>query len=527
MHRQSDGQQQQEEVAEGNSGGSGGGKHFRERTLRSIKQSLGKLWKRRSVTITEYDPTYKVAYLGNVLTGWAKGEGCVEKPVSTLWRNYTGSAKADVAMKVTVTGSGLKAVTREHGLTEYWSHRLTYCAAPAAFPRVFCWVYRHEGRRLKQELRCHAVLCSKEAVARRMATQLRARLAQALTEFKRDKVSRQNARLSLANSLYDNPSLPRRKLLLATGSHNYRPPLERSKSAPKLMVIEESAEEDEDGDGDGDDDEDVDDDCGAPPLDRISEEDERYSHLMAMLDADRDPDRDQEHDPDVDVDDARDDWGFSLECGGSGREPGCAGGSGSSGSGSECASDEGTCSLSSSASCSSPAALCRHFKSLTELRQPASAECDPCEPEGGGQQQPVVDWRPGAEGAADLERLAAALRRSATFPPPTTTASAVIPPPAPPPPPPEAAVTRTPLGEPGVELDSLSEEEDDVAPDLARDVKHEEDNVSDESGYAEIMLDGTGASGTSTSASVSTASTSARPTGSGFGAPSPVRCVRV
>ncbi|KAK1132103.1 hypothetical protein K0M31_016240 [Melipona bicolor] len=46
-------------------------------------------------------------------------------------------------------------------------------------------------------------------------------------------------RLSLANSLYENPSLPRRKLLLSTGGQNYRPPLERSKSAPKLSAIEE------------------------------------------------------------------------------------------------------------------------------------------------------------------------------------------------------------------------------------------------------------------------------------------------
>lgn len=49
-------------------------KDFKERTLRSLKQGLGKLWRRRSVTITEYDPTYKVVYLGNVLTGWAKGK---------------------------------------------------------------------------------------------------------------------------------------------------------------------------------------------------------------------------------------------------------------------------------------------------------------------------------------------------------------------------------------------------------------------------------------------------------------------
>ncbi|KAJ8673094.1 hypothetical protein QAD02_004355 [Eretmocerus hayati] len=46
------------------------------RTLRSLKRGLGKLWRRHrgNASITEYDPTYKVAYLGNVLTGWAKGE---------------------------------------------------------------------------------------------------------------------------------------------------------------------------------------------------------------------------------------------------------------------------------------------------------------------------------------------------------------------------------------------------------------------------------------------------------------------
>ncbi|KAF6203515.1 hypothetical protein GE061_001846 [Apolygus lucorum] len=220
-------------------------KDFKERALRRVKEGLGRLCRRRSVTITEYDPSFKVLYLGNVLTGWAKGEGCVEKPLLTLWNNYQGSAKPDVQMKMTITQSGLKAVTKEHGLTEYWSHRVTYCSAPAAYPRVFCWVYRHEGRRLKQELRCHAVLCSKEGTAKQMAQDLSFRLAQALIEFKRDKISKQNARLSLANAVYDNPSLPRRKILLSTGSQNYRPPLERSKSAPKLMSIEESVEEEE------------------------------------------------------------------------------------------------------------------------------------------------------------------------------------------------------------------------------------------------------------------------------------------
>lgn len=67
-----------------------------------------------------------------------------------------------------------------------------------------------------------------------------------MKEFKRDKISRQNARLSLVNSVYENPSMPRRKILLSVGANNYRPPLERSKSAPRLMAIEEAiGEEDE------------------------------------------------------------------------------------------------------------------------------------------------------------------------------------------------------------------------------------------------------------------------------------------
>lgn len=49
-------------------------KDFHLRNWKTLKQSLGKLLGRRTVTITEYDPIYKVVYLGNVLTGWAKGK---------------------------------------------------------------------------------------------------------------------------------------------------------------------------------------------------------------------------------------------------------------------------------------------------------------------------------------------------------------------------------------------------------------------------------------------------------------------
>lgn len=39
--------------------------------------------------------------------------------------------------------------------------------------------------------------------------------------------------------------MPRRKLMLSVGGNNYRPPLERSKSAPKLMAIEEDEDEED------------------------------------------------------------------------------------------------------------------------------------------------------------------------------------------------------------------------------------------------------------------------------------------
>lgn len=207
-----------------------------------------RLRKCASATISRPSNTYKVAYLGNVVTGWAKGEGCFEKPLSTLWRNYNHSSRPDVRMTLTVSNGGLKATTKDHGLTEYWAHRLTSCAAPPHFPKLFCWIYRHEGRKLRHELRCHAVLCSSSSIAQKMESELNQALAVALVEFKKDKLSRQNARLSLVNSVYENPTMPRRKIMLSTGSSTYKPPLERSKSAPKLTMIEEELQEEEDED---------------------------------------------------------------------------------------------------------------------------------------------------------------------------------------------------------------------------------------------------------------------------------------
>ncbi|CAG9805017.1 unnamed protein product [Chironomus riparius] len=222
-------------------------KPVNKNAIKSITKGLGKLLRRNhsSVEISPPDPEYKVLYLGNVLTGWAKGDACIEKPLATLWRNYTQNNKPEVLMRLRVCPSGLKATTKQHGLTEYWSHRVTFCSAPRSYPKIFCWIYRHEGRKLKHELRCHAVICSREALCEEIASQLKQNLAVALREFKRDKINKQNARLSLANAADENPSMPRRKILLSTGANNYRPPLERSKSAPKLFAIEEMVDEED------------------------------------------------------------------------------------------------------------------------------------------------------------------------------------------------------------------------------------------------------------------------------------------
>ena len=78
-----------------------------------------------------------------ICLGIFSGDGCIDKPLATLWKNHIGTDKPSIVMKVTVCGSGLKAVTKEHGLTEYWANRITYSAADPAYPKVFCWIYRY------------------------------------------------------------------------------------------------------------------------------------------------------------------------------------------------------------------------------------------------------------------------------------------------------------------------------------------------------------------------------------------------
>ncbi|CAI5455502.1 unnamed protein product [Caenorhabditis angaria] len=188
-------------------------------------------------TINPPDETYSVIYLGNVLTVMARGENCYEKPLSLIWKAYCSRSRNDLGMNLEITRSGLKAETKQQGLTEYWAHRVTFSAAPPEYPKVFCWIYKHDGKRLKPELRCHAVLCKKNSEPGVINTKLQRFLQAALQEYKREKLSAQNARLNGA------AGCPRRKQILQTGTLNFRPPVSRSKSAPRLGSIDEEQEE--------------------------------------------------------------------------------------------------------------------------------------------------------------------------------------------------------------------------------------------------------------------------------------------
>uniref|UniRef100_A0AC35UH63 PID domain-containing protein n=1 Tax=Rhabditophanes sp. KR3021 TaxID=114890 RepID=A0AC35UH63_9BILA len=198
--------------------------------------------KKQRYTINPPDDDYNVIYLGNVLTIIGKGEASVEKPLSLIWKTYCQRGqRADMPMKLSVTRSGLKAETKQQGLTEYWAHRVTYCQAPTEYPRVFCWVYKHEGRKMKPELRCHAVLCKKNNEPSLISVRLTDFLASALQEYKREKLTMEKARKNGISSGVNGPC-PLRKQILQTGSLNFRPPICKNKSASRLGSIDEEEE---------------------------------------------------------------------------------------------------------------------------------------------------------------------------------------------------------------------------------------------------------------------------------------------
>ena len=200
--------------------------------------------KSKKFNISDRERTYRVKYLGNVQTALMKGEGCADKATAVLWNNHRRNCNVGIDMKLTVTASGLKALTAQQGITEYWAHRITYCVAHTKYPRLFVWVYRHETSRMKVELRCHAAMCSSAPKAKAITVELHDKLSLALSEFVREKARRQTSRLVLQRNVsmpLANIGLPVRTKFLCTGQ-NFKPPIQRSRTAPKLCDITEDRE---------------------------------------------------------------------------------------------------------------------------------------------------------------------------------------------------------------------------------------------------------------------------------------------
>uniref|UniRef100_A0A8C2VK70 Family with sequence similarity 43 member A n=1 Tax=Chinchilla lanigera TaxID=34839 RepID=A0A8C2VK70_CHILA len=238
--------------------------------------------KRKKLHITSEDPTYTVLYLGNATTIQARGDGCTDLAVGKIW-SKSEAGRQGTKMKLTVSAQGIRMVHAEERALRrpghlYLLHRVTYCVADARLPKVFAWVYRHELKHKAVMLRCHAVLVSKPEKAQAMALLLYQTSANALAEFKRlkrrDDARHQQQELVGAHTI---PLVPLRKLLLH-GPCCYKPPVERSRSAPKLGSITEDL-------------------LGEQQEQEEEEEEEQQQHLEGCLEEEDEEENEEEEDP--------------------------------------------------------------------------------------------------------------------------------------------------------------------------------------------------------------------------------------
>uniref|UniRef100_A0ABM5G4D6 Protein FAM43A n=1 Tax=Pogona vitticeps TaxID=103695 RepID=A0ABM5G4D6_9SAUR len=213
--------------------------------------------KRKKFRVSSEAPTYTVLYLGNATTLQAKGEGCTDVAVGKIWAK-SEAGRHGTKMKLTIGPQGIRMAPAAAGDASsaarpghlYLLHRVTYCVADPRLPRLFAWIYRHEVKHKAVLLRCHAVLVSKAEKARAMALLLYQTSAAALAEFRRLK-KRADARhqqlqqvgpgAAAADAALPLVPLRKRLLLLHGPGCCYKPPVERSRSAPKLGSITEDA----------------------------------------------------------------------------------------------------------------------------------------------------------------------------------------------------------------------------------------------------------------------------------------------
>lgn len=170
----------------------------------------------------------------------------VDKPVKILWDNHLKhNGQAGLKMKLTLTQGGLRVNTKDHGLTEYYGHRIHFLQAHPSHPKLFIWVYQHVGKNLKSEIRCHAVLCERAREAKMIEKLLTMRLHQTFLEYKREKRRLQNSRLcNSKNGGLLAGQVGTKKRTFTKSTKNYKPPVQHGMcSAPKLDDVMEEEEE--------------------------------------------------------------------------------------------------------------------------------------------------------------------------------------------------------------------------------------------------------------------------------------------
>lgn len=203
--------------------------------------ALNRIFKSRKkkFNITSDDPTYTVLYLGNSTTIQSKGEGCTDVAIRKIW-NKSEMGKNGTKMRLTISAEGIRMVHSDEKSKKpghmYLLHRITYCVADPMLPKIFAWIYRHEIKHKAVMLRCHAVLVSKPEKAKAMALLLYQTSSAALSEFQRLK-RREDAKHQQQILIGEQtvPLVPKRKMTTSA----YKPPVERSRSAPKLHSITE------------------------------------------------------------------------------------------------------------------------------------------------------------------------------------------------------------------------------------------------------------------------------------------------
>ncbi|XP_062409882.1 protein FAM43A-like [Sardina pilchardus] len=199
--------------------------------------------RKKKLSISNDNPSYTVQYLGNSTTIQSKGDGCADVAINKIWTK-SDNGKHGTKMTLTISSQGIRMVHTDEKTKKpghlYLMHRITYCVADTRFPRIFAWIYRHEIKHKAVMLRCHAVLVSKPEKAKAMALLLYQTSTTALAEFqrlKRREDARHQQQLLIGEQTI--PLVPMRKQM--NGQCYYKPPVERSKSAPKLGSITEDS----------------------------------------------------------------------------------------------------------------------------------------------------------------------------------------------------------------------------------------------------------------------------------------------